>query len=68
MRLAAIRNAGWMVLHYQLQRTSHDRLCRAQAIQKMGLAVRDAFNNSDDFEPLLGAVLDALRPRDERSF
>ena len=66
--VAAILNDGYMVRHYFLQRTPHARLRRAQAIQKMGLTVRDAFSHSDDFEPLLGAVVDALRPRDERPF
>jgi len=68
MRLAEIRNAGYLVRHYALQRTSHARLLRAQAITKMGLAVRAAFSNSDDFEPMLAAVADGLRPRDERPF
>jgi hypothetical protein len=27
----------------------------------MGLTVREAFNRSDDFEPLLAAVVDGLR-------
>jgi len=67
-RVAAILNAGWMVRNYTLQRTLHDRQRRAQAIQHMGLVVRDAFAHSEDFEPLLGAVADGLRPRDERQF
>jgi hypothetical protein len=66
--VAAILNAGWMVRHYGLQRNRTDRARRAQAIQSMGLTVRDAFNRSDDFEALLGAVVDGLRPRDERPF
>lgn len=67
-RIAEILNDGWMVRHYVLQRTPHDRLCRAQAIQKMGLAVREAFSHSDDFEALLGAVVESLRPRNNQPF
>jgi len=66
--VAAILNDGWMVRHYTLQRTRHDRERRAQAIRKMGLTVREAFNQSQDFEPLLGAVVDGLRPRDNQPF
>ena len=66
--VASILNDGWMVRHYALQRTRHDRDLRAQAIQKMGLTVRDAFARSDDFEVLLGAVVDGLRPRDDQPF
>ena len=67
-QVAAILNAAWMVRHYALQRTRHDRLRRAQAIQKLGLVVREAFYTSDDFEALLGAVVDGLRPKDNQPF
>lgn len=67
--VAAILNAAWLVRHYARGgRTQIQQLERAQAIQFLGLAVREAFNNSDDFEALLGAVVDGLRPRDERPF
>ena len=65
---AAIRNDAWMVLHYSPQRTPAMRLRRSQAILKLGLTVRHAFAVSDDFEPLLAAVVDGLKPRDERPF
>lgn len=67
-QVAEILNAAWMVRHYALQRTAAMRLRRAQAVQRLGLAVREAFNTSDDFEALLAAVVDGLRPRDERPF
>jgi hypothetical protein len=68
-RSAAIRNAAWLVRHYALQRTEAMRLRRAQAIAALGLAVRQAFNETDDFEPLLVAIVDGLRPRpEERPF
>jgi len=66
--VAAILNDGWMVRHYALQRTPSQRLRRAQAIQKMGVTVRAAFSQSDDFEALLGAVVEGLRPRDNQPF
>lgn len=58
-----IRHAAWMVRHYWRNRTQ-----RAQAIQRLGLTVREAFNSSDDFETLLVAVVDGLRPTDDRPF
>jgi hypothetical protein len=67
--VAAILNAGWMVRHYQRGgRSSIHRLERQQAIQRLGLTIRDAFSKSDDFEPLLVAVVDALRPKDDPPF
>jgi len=66
--VAAILNEAWMVRHYALKRTPSQRLRRAQAVLKLGLVVRDAFDHSDDFEPLLGAVVDGLRPRDNQPF
>ncbi len=63
--VAAILNAGYMVRFYArpVQREQ-----RREAILALGLAVREAFNASEDFETLLAAVADALRPRDERPF
>jgi len=54
-----------MVRHYP---RSFQREQRAAAIRQLGCAVRDAFNQSEDFEPLLAAICDGLRPRDERPF
>lgn len=67
--VASILNAGWMVRHYARGgRTSTQRQERLQAIQILGLTIRDAFNSSDDFEPLLVAIADGLRPRDDPPF
>jgi hypothetical protein len=67
--VAEILNAGYMVRHYARGgRTSIGRTLRQQAILRMGLTVRDAFNKSDDFEALLAAVADGLRPRDAPPF
>lgn len=66
--VSEILNHWWMVRHYALQRTATERLRRAQAVQKLGLTIRRAFNSSDDFEVLIAAVLDGGRPRDERPF
>lgn len=60
--VAAILNAAYMVRHYRR------RLARAQqdqAFHALGLAVRDAFNRSEDFRPLLQAIRDGLSERDD---
>jgi hypothetical protein len=62
--VAAILNAAWMVRHYERGgRTSIGRRRRNAAIKKMGLTVRECFNQSEDFEPLLAAILDGLDPK-----
>jgi hypothetical protein len=38
---------------------------RQRAIRDLGLAVRRAFNESDDFEALLIALYDGLSPNDD---
>lgn len=55
---AAIRNAAWFVRWYC---RPHQREQRAQAIQSLGLAARAAFNETEDFEPLLYAIRDTLK-------
>ena len=59
---AGIRNAAWMVRNYprRIQRGQRER-----AIHELGLVVREAFNSTENFEPLLAAVVDGLRPRPE---
>lgn len=57
-----IRNAGWWVRHYGTRPAQ--RLLRDQAILKLGLVVREAMNSTDDFEPILRALIDALFPQD----
>jgi hypothetical protein len=64
--VAAILNAAWMVRHYA--RGSRRSIQRSQAIQRLGLTVRDAFDTSEDFESLLAAVVDGLRPEDRPPF
>jgi hypothetical protein len=63
--VARIYGAAWRVRHYA--RGGHMRTLqraeRAQAIRLLGLTVREAFNASDDFEPLLIAVFNGLNPR-----
>lgn len=67
--VAAILNAAWMVRNYERgTRTSILQKQRQRAIREMGLTVRDSFNRSEDFEPLLTAVLDGLSPREEHRF
>ena len=60
-----IYNAGWMVRNYKRGgRSLIQRAEREQAIRHLGLAVRHAFNTSDDFERLLIALFDALNAKD----
>jgi hypothetical protein len=70
--VAAILNAAWMVRHYarggRQSSASPARTQRAEAIHKLGLTVRQAFNASDDFETLLQAVVDGLIPKEEPRF
>lgn len=67
--MASILNAGYLLRYYARgARTSIQRLHRQQAIQLLGLTIRQAFEQSDDFEPLLIAIADALRPRDDPPF
>lgn len=61
--IAEIRNSAWMVRHYK-----RNRVRRAQAILKLGLAVRHAFESSDDYESLLTAVVDGLHPQELKPF
>lgn len=68
-RVAAILNAAWMVRHYARGgRTFIHRTERTAAIHQLGLTCREAFNRSEDFEPLLAAICDGLRPRDDQPF
>lgn len=68
--VAAILNAAWMVrYHARGARLSYMSAQREQAIQFLGLTVRAAFNGTENFEPLLLAIVDGLRPRpDEQPF
>ena len=67
--VAAIFNAAYMVRHYARGgRVNIQRAQREQAILQMGLAVRDAFNRSEDFEALLAAVVEGLRPKEDQPF
>lgn len=62
--VSEILNCGWWVRHYRRgARASFQKLERDQAIQRLGLTVREAFNESEDFEALLTAVLDALQDK-----
>ncbi len=63
--VAAIYNAAWSVRDLNRPH-QHER--KAQAVARLGLIVRAAFNASDDFEPLLSALAHSLgedgpRPR-----
>ena len=67
--VATILNEAWLVRHYARGgRSGLNRLQRTQAILKLGLTVREAFDRSNDFEPLLAALVDGLRPLDSQPF
>lgn len=57
---AEIRNSAWFVRYYW-----RNRLRREQAIIRLGLAVRNAFASSEEYELLLKAIVDGLRPKDD---
>jgi len=63
--VAAILNAAYLVRYY---RRPIQRRQRAAAIGELGRTVREAFSRSEDFEPLLAAICDGLRPNDDRPF
>lgn len=63
----AIYRAGWRVRHYvRGARTGIQRAERAAALRELGLACRAALNATDDFEPVLRAIVDALTPQEPR--
>jgi hypothetical protein len=64
-RVAAILNAAYLVRMYC---RPFQQRARAQALRNLGLECREAFNASEDFEPLLVALVDGLAPREERRF
>lgn len=66
---ASIYNAAYMVRHYQRGgRTFIGRESREKAIRDMGLAIRHAFNSSEDFAPLIAAVACGIFPKDDPPF
>lgn len=68
-QVAAILNAAWWVRHHARGgRSAVSRPQRTQAIQLLGLAVRTAFNESDNFEPLLIALVDGLSKGNDPPF
>lgn len=56
-RCAAILNRAWWVRHYFRPAA---KVQRRAAISALGLAVRQAFAETDDFEPILRALVDGL--------
>lgn len=67
--VAEILNAAYLVRHYARGGRSHiHRKERARAILTLGMAIGRAFAVSQDYEPLLAAILDGLRPKDDPPF
>lgn len=63
-----LRNDCYMVRSYEGQRTESQRLRRRQAIRKLVATLQYAFNETDDYETIIGEVLDGLRPLDRPPF
>lgn len=66
--VSALYNCCWWVRHFERgNRLESVAIRRKQAIQKLGLTCREIFKHTDDhdFEPVLTALVDGLRPRDD---
>ena len=67
--VAEILNAAYMVRHHRRgSRLFVEAEHRREAIAQLGLILKKALNQSDDYEPILAAVVDGLRPNDTPSF
>lgn len=58
----AILNRCYLVRHYP---RPCQRAQRAAAIRELGLACREAFNATEDFEPVLEAIVEGLAPLEQ---
>jgi hypothetical protein len=56
-RCAAIYNCAWWIRHYSRPAA---RIQRQASVLALGLVVRQAFAQTDDFEQLLRALADSL--------
>jgi len=63
MYVSLILNDLWMVRHYR-----RNRVRRAQAVRKLGEDLREALNNTDDFESILRAFAEGVHPKDDSPF
>ena len=70
MPVHRILNAAWMVRNYSRGYSGLGLHNRQRAINELGRTIRDAFANAkeEDYERLLAAIVDGLRPRDDRPF
>ena len=67
--VAHILNDAWLVRHYARGgRSLIQGPQRTEAIEHLGITCRDAFNRSEDFEALLAAIVDGLRPKNDPPF
>lgn len=53
---------------YMVRRYSRNKLRRHQAIMKLGATLVFAFSHTQEYEALIAALLDALRPEDRPPF
>ena len=58
---------AWANAHLKL-RALYDERVPPGMTQKLGLTLRHAFNTSDEFEALLGALVDGLSPKPNQPF
>jgi len=66
--ISEILNTAYMVRYYKRgSRTTIGRLQRDQAVLKLALIAREALNTSDQFEPILEAIVEGLRPSPDDS-
>ena len=59
-----LRNDCYMVRQYGGQRNETQRLRRRQAIRKLVATLQYAFKETEDYEAIIAAFLDGLRPLD----
>lgn len=65
--VAEILNACYLVRHYARGgQSTIQRSKREEAIAQLGLACRKAFATTNDFEPILTAIVDGLTPEKPR--
>ena len=70
MPVHRILNAAWMVRNYSRGYSGLGLHKRQRAVTALGRIVREVFANAkeEDYERLLAAIVDGLRPKEDRPF
>lgn len=63
MWVSQILNDCYLVRHYW-----RNQVRREQALQRLGLTLREALNNCDDHPRIIRALSEGLHPRDDPRF